>query len=294
MLSILAVVLGLAVVYLGICGVLLVAVQQLPRRPVKERPDWGRVEDTVIRAVDGKRLELWRVFPDGPSRGVVVLAHGWGRNRDRMVGRARMFGRWGFTTVLHSARDHGGSDRKWFVNALRFAEDIESVLDWVGEPVILYGHSAGAGGAIIAASRNRDRIRLLFLEGVYARTREALLSLYTWVHPAFGRLFGPAVLWLMEAVYRGAMARYSPVRLAPRLPMPVMLIHGEHDQRFPVAFARELAAAFPTRQVTLHIAPGAGHSDSSTTPGYAPAVRRFLQERLAAEDLSASGAAHGR
>lgn len=277
---ILAIAIGLLALYLAICAALVVVVQQVPRRPVDDRPDWGRVEDTGIRAVDGKRLELWRVFPDGPSRGVVVLVHGWGRNRGRMVNRARLFGRWGFTTVLFSARDHGGSDRRWFMNALRFAEDIESVLDWIGEPVILYGHSAGSGGAIIAASRHPDRIRLLFLEGVYAHTRAALLSLYTWINPAFGRLFGPMILWLMNAVYRGAMAAYSPARLAPAVRMPVMVIHGEADSRFPVAFARELVAAFSTEQVAFYIAPGAGHSDSSVTPGYAPAIRQFLDDRL--------------
>ena len=294
MMAALSIAIGLAALYLAICAVLLVVVQQVPRRPVTDRPDWGRVEDTVIRAVDGKRLEVWRIFPEGTSRGIVVLTHGWGRNRDRMVNRARLFGQWGFTTVLHSARDHGGSDRKWFMNALRFAEDIESVLDWIGEPVILYGHSAGSGGAIIAASRNPDRVRLLFLEGVYAQTREALLSLYMWVNPVFGRLFGPAILWLMNGVYRGAMDRYSPARLAPAVRMPVMVIHGEADSRFPIAFARQLAAAFPPEQVAIFIAPGAGHSESSAAPGYAAAIRQFLDDRLLQLPSPMKRASHGK
>ena len=95
-------------------------------------------------------LDVWRIEPEGESRGIVVLAHGWSRNRDRMVPRARMFARMGFTTVIHSARDHGNSSRKRSMNAVKFAEDIEAVLQWVGEPVILYCHSAGSAGAIIA------------------------------------------------------------------------------------------------------------------------------------------------
>jgi len=280
MIFILSVILGLVCGYLAICGAMLLVVQEVPRRPVTDPPDWGRVENTEVPTVGGKRLEVWRIFPDGPSRGCVVLMHGWGRNRDRMVNRARLFGGWGFTTVLLSARDHGGSDRKWFMNALRFAEDIEAVLRWNGEPVILYGHSAGSGGAIIAASRNPSTVRLLLLEGVYADTREALLSLYTWIHPAFGRLFGPTILWLMNTVYRGAMDTYSPARLAPLVKVPVMVIHGELDSRFPAAFARQLVAAFPEEQVSFYLAPNVGHSDASKTPGYGPAVKRFLDERL--------------
>ncbi len=264
--------------YLLITLLLTYLVQQYPRRPVVDMPDWGRKIDTTLRAVDGKRLEVWRVEPEGPSRGIVVFMHGWGRNRDRMVGRARIFARWGFTAVMHSARDHGGSSPCRFMNALKFAEDIETVLAWIGEPVVLYGHSAGAGGAVIAAARNPGSVRLLFLEGCYARTREALLSLYTWVHPVFGRGFGRAIIMWMNLFYRGGLDRADPCRLAGEIDVPVMLIQGENDRRFPPVFARQLAACFRAGQARLYTAAGAGHSDSSTTAGYPAAVKAFLDQ----------------
>ena len=164
-------------------------VQQIPRNPVEDKPDWGKIMDTKIPATDGGLLEVWRIDPMEASTGVVVFAHGWGRNRDRMVHRARIFGEWGFTTVIHSARDHGKSSSRRFMNPLRFAEDIEAVLNWLAEPVILYGHSMGAAAAIIAASRNPQKIRLLFLEGCYADTKEALLSLYKMGSTVFRHLF---------------------------------------------------------------------------------------------------------
>ena len=69
-------------------------VQQLPRNSIEDKPDWGRISDTKIPAIDGGFLEVWRIEPDMPSRGTVVFVHGWGRNRDRMIARARIF-RWG-------------------------------------------------------------------------------------------------------------------------------------------------------------------------------------------------------
>ena len=100
---------AIAAVYLAATLAVAYLAQQMPRRPVSDPPDWGRVTDTRIPTVGGKSLEVWRIEPGGESRGIVVLAHGWGRNRDRMVHRARFFGSWGFTTVIHSARDHGDS-----------------------------------------------------------------------------------------------------------------------------------------------------------------------------------------
>ena len=268
---------GILLLYLLSTLLLTYLVQQIPRNPVQDKPDWGRTTDTIIPSIEGGFLEVWRIEPDRSSRGTIVFAHGWGRNRDRMVSRARMFGQWGFTAVLYSARDHGHSSPRRFMNAARFAEDIEAVLDWVKEPVGLYGHSAGAGGAIMAAARNHDKIKLLFLEACYAHTEEGLLSLYKWFNPFFGILFGRMIIFWMNRFYSNKLETVSPARLAPSLKMPVMLIHGEKDRRFPLAFAFTLRDSFAPGQADLYVGKGAGHSDSSKTPGYQEAVRSFLQ-----------------
>ena len=262
--------------YIFLSLVLTYLVQEYPRKPVTDQPDWGKVLDTRIPTVDGGSLEVWRIEPDGPSRGTVVLAHGWSRNRNRMVTRARVFGRMGFTTILHSARDHGNSSPRRFMNAMKFSEDIEAVLNWVGSPVILYGHSAGAAASILAAARNAHRIQLLFLEGSYAYTKDALLSLYRWFNWYLGTCFGPAIIFWMDVFYRSDINLTSPALIAPDITMPVMVIHGEKDQRFPVAYAHTLRSSFRQGQAEIYVAPGAGHSGSSQTPGYAPAIIEFL------------------
>jgi pimeloyl-ACP methyl ester carboxylesterase len=280
--TILYILIGVILFYLLLTLCLTFLVQQYPRKPVVDPPDWGEVLDTTIPALDGGSLEVWRIEPEGESRGIVVLAHGWSRNRDRMVPRARMFARFGFTIVIHSARDHGNSSPKKFMNAVKFAEDIEAVLKWVGEPVVLYGHSAGSAGAIVAAARNPAKIRLLFLEASYADTRKGLMSLYRWVNPVFGVVFGPMILFWMDLFYRGALKQYSPAVLAKEIHVPVMLIHGEKDTRFPLAFALELEQSFPHDRVSFFLAKGAGHSESSTKPGYKEAVKAFVDTYLPA------------
>jgi pimeloyl-ACP methyl ester carboxylesterase len=255
-------------------------VHQVPRQPVQDAPNWGKLMDTRIPTRDGGSLEVWRVDPEGRSRGVVVLAHGWSRNRDRMVDRARLFGRLGFTTVMHSARDHGGSSPKRFMNALRFAEDIEAILSWVNEPVLLYGHSAGAAAATIAASRNSERIKLLFLEGCYARTKEALLSLYRNYNLFFGTFFAPMVVFWMDLFYKRGLDSVSPVKLAPGIDVPVLLIHGSKDQNFPLHHVRRLMDSFPAGRAELFVATDSDHSSCSLTPEYPVAIKSFVDRHL--------------
>jgi pimeloyl-ACP methyl ester carboxylesterase len=255
-------------------------VHQLPRKPVHETPDWGKVLDTRIPAKNGCSLEVWRVEAKGRSRGIVVLTHGWSRNRDRMVGRARIFGKMGFTTIIHSARDHGNSSPHRFMNAPRFAEDIEAVLHWVNEPVLLYGHSAGAAASVIVASRNPDRIKLLFLEGCYAKTREGLLNLYRNYNRLFGILFAPMVVLWMEIFYKNGLDSISPVNLSPNINLPVMIIHGEKDQNFPLNHAWRLRDSFPAGRAELFVAKNSDHSSSSLNPEYPVAIQTFIDRHL--------------
>jgi pimeloyl-ACP methyl ester carboxylesterase len=255
-------------------------VHQLPRKPVHETPDWGKVLDTRIPAKNGCSLEVWRVEAKGRSRGIVVLTHGWSRNRDRMVGRARIFGKMGFTTIIHSARDHGNSSPHRFMNAPRFAEDIEAVLHWVNKPVLLYGHSAGAAASVIVASRNPDRIKLLFLEGCYAKTREGLLNLYRNYNRLFGILFAPMVVLWMEIFYKNGLDSISPVNLSPNINLPVMIIHGEKDQNFPLNHAWRLRDSFPAGRAELFVAKNSDHSSSSLNPEYPVAIQTFIDRHL--------------
>ncbi len=271
------VVFSIIVIFFSLTFLATYLVHQMPRMPVKDKPDWGKVEDVKISSIDGGHLELWRIHQDKKSKGTVLFAHGWGRNRDRMVNRARMFGSWGYTTLIYSARDHGGSSSKKFMNAVRFAEDIEAVMKTSEEPVILYGHSAGAAGAIIAAHRNPKKVKLLFMEGSYAYTKEALMNLYKWFNPTFGRIFGPFILLWMDILYgKNMIDSINPARLAPDLNMPVMLIQGEKDRRFPVDFAKTLLSCFNNGNAEFFIAKGAGHSDSSLTADYPKTIKTFL------------------
>ena len=273
-------IIGFFIAYLLLSLYFTYLVHQIPRRPVKDFPDWGHVIDTKIPAVDGGMLEIWRIEPGDQSRGIVVLAHGWSRNRDRMVSRARVFGEMGFTTVIHSARDHGGSTRYRFMNAFRFAEDIEAVLKWVDEPVLLYGHSLGAAGAIIVADRNPDQIRLLFLEGCYARTKEALRRLYFNYNKFLGTLFAPTVVLWLDIFNKFRMDKINPIRLAPKIDIPVLIIHGEKDQNFPLDNAWRLRDSFPAARAEFFVGKGADHSSSSLTLEYPIAIRAFVDRHL--------------
>jgi pimeloyl-ACP methyl ester carboxylesterase len=166
------------------------------------------------------------------------------------------------------------------MNAMTFAEDIEAVLQWVGEPVLLYGHSIGAAAAVIAASRNPGQVKLLFLEACYARTREALLSLYRGYNWIFGVFFAPMVVLWMELFWKWALERVSPIRLAAAVHCPALIIHGEKDQNFSLHHARWLHDSFPSGKADLFVATGADHSSSSLDVDYPRTLEQFITHHI--------------
>jgi pimeloyl-ACP methyl ester carboxylesterase len=272
----------LVCLYLFICLGLALFLHRFPRKPVSEKPDWGTVEDTIVDtrsdARDGGLLEVWRVWPDDEVRGMALMAHGWSRNRDKMTPRARNLGRMGFVTVLPSFRDHGHSSKYAFAGVKSFADDIGILLRWLGQPVVLYGHSAGAGAAILAASKNPSLVRLLILEGCYAHTRRALWRLYGSMNRVFGLLFGPGLLLWAEIFSGFRLGDYSPVRLAPKTDIPVLIIHGQMDEKFPVRWARQLEKAFPLGRARVYIGNNSTHTQTGETIQCQEAVRDFVEE----------------
>lgn len=78
---------------------------------------------------------------------------------------------------------------------------------------------------IIAAHRNPEKIRRLFLEASYADTKEGLLSLYTWANRFFGKVIGPMIIFWWDLLYPGGMDQYSPANLAPDLCMSGTEVH---------------------------------------------------------------------
>ena len=87
------------------------------------------------------------------------------------------------------------------------------------------------------------------------------------------------VLW-MDIFYRFRMDKVSPVRLAPDLDIPVLIIHGEKDRGFPLPYAWRLRDGFPAGRAELFVGKDADHSSSSLTPEYPMAIKSFVNRHL--------------
>jgi len=192
--------------------------------------------------IDGARVEAWFLpAPGDKPAPLLIHAHGNGELIDiqtRSVDAARAAGIAVLLVEYPGYGRSGGDPSEETVTATWVA-----AYDWAkgdarvdASRIVGYGRSLG-GGAVAQLAARRP-LAALVLESTFTSIGEMV------------RAEGiPGWLVVNEFDTRAVLAKYSG---------PVLILHGTHDQTFPVEHAHSLRAASP--HATLHVQ-GCGHND---------------------------------
>ena len=216
-----------------------------------------RAQAVRIPAARGLSLFAWFVpaLATGP-RPTVVLLHGWCGNASNLLPAAQALHQAGFAVLLMESRNHGRSDCDDHSSLPRFAEDLDSAIDWLKtlarvDPtrIVALGHSVGAAAVLLSASRRQDLA--------------AVVSIAAFAHPEqlmrrwFALRYVPywPLAWLinrsLERVIGASFDDIAPVNTVTRVTCPVLLVHGRQDTVVPVADAYQISKRGNELNVTL-------------------------------------------
>lgn len=124
-------------------------------------------QTVTIETASGLRIvgDQWKA--DDPDGAPVVLAHGGGQTRHAWGSTADALAAAGHQVLTIDLRGHGDSD--WAsdgdYHVTRFVDDAESVLDWIGQPVVWVGASLGGMiGLTLSARRSNDLAALILVD----------------------------------------------------------------------------------------------------------------------------------
>jgi alpha-beta hydrolase superfamily lysophospholipase len=178
----------------------------------------------------------------GPRPGIVVV-HGWESNRGRTFAHVRYLHAAGFHCLVFDVRGHGDSPPETLpINVPEFADDTIAAVRWLASrpevsAVGVLGHSMGAAGAIVAASREpaitavvsmsapSDLVRITrkTFEMADMHIPEPIATPLAWFTAAI--LLVPRHHSVEDASAMAAAARYRG---------PLLLVHGAQDHGVPV------------------------------------------------------------
>lgn len=222
-------------------------------------------EDLHLTSEDGERIHAWYLPPAGEPRWTVLLAHGNAGNISHRLDRTLFLqSKLGAAVLLFDYRGYGQSGgspdeegtyrdaraaHRWLVEEKRVPR----------ERLVIFGESLGSAVALdLALSRP---CRALVLESAFASV------------PAMARAVYPFLpLWPL------VRTRYDNEGKAPRLTVPLLILHGERDEVVPFSQGRRVFDAAPGPK-HFHAIPGAGHNDTYLVGGddYWDVVRDFLE-----------------
>ncbi|WP_221469241.1 alpha/beta hydrolase [Cohnella nanjingensis] len=226
----------------------------------------------------------------GPA---IVVAHGWGSNRSRVLRYAGPLHEAGFAVLLYDVRAHGDSGPHRAPSGLLFYQDIEAAIAWLNRRpdvdaarIGVLGHSLGAFGAVLAldagvpiAALVTDAMPVRFATMVEAELRRRRL-------PAFplAQMIPQVMVW-RSGIPRRVMKRADPARIladnARGRRVPTLHIHSRGDDFIPPTELDHVLSRTPT--LSHLFVDVEGHSASERDPAFWGTVIPFFRNQLSAQ-----------
>lgn len=211
-------------------------------------PDVYGLKDTNVEHIvtpDGFTLEMWSSAA-GPGKPTIAFFHGNAGNLAHRVPTLRMFQDKGYGFVALDYRGYGNStgspaESALYADARLVLDHIASNLHIDPDALVLYGESLGTGIATKLASE-RD-VAAVILQSPYTSISDAAKHRFFWL---------PVDLLLTE--------RLSNIAGIDRLNAPLLIMHGEQDELFPVDMAKLLYEKAKTVKAAVYFQ-GVGHND---------------------------------
>lgn len=231
-------------------------------------------EQVLLESGRGDRVHVWYAEGEREEGPAVVFFHGNGENLATMSAAGTLVQARAVSGALLAPDypGYGRSEGQPSEESLLAAAEASAA--WLAarhprRPLVIAGWSLGAAVAVQVAADRDDVAGLV------------LLSVWTRLDAVAREHFGG---WLVRLFLR---EEYDSLAVAPRIDVPVLVIHGERDAIVPVRLGLRLARAFP-RQARWLALPGVGHNDLLGQPEVWREIDAFLGALPASARLDGS------
>lgn len=252
-----------------------------------DRYDWH--PETVEVAVTGGSLVAdYHAHPE-PAGCAVILLHGAGGTRWDGMRFFPLFWERGCDVLAPDQRGHGEASAEWITYGAREQLDTLALVDWLveerghtREQIGLYGVSMGGAVALLTGALEPE-LAFVGADASYSSLRDIVTHRGEVEYGRAIHLMIPGALRVSELRGSFDVDDASPVAAAPRLMLPVFLIHGTDDEYTPSTHTEAIAAALKTEHVAVHLPTwGATHGQVvfANEEAYLGLMREFLHKEV--------------
>jgi uncharacterized protein len=229
--------------------------------PKPTRTSLPTVNYKTVQIKSDVMLEAWHVSI-APSKGTVILFHGYSGEKSSLITRAEEFSRLGYSTLLVDFMGSGGSEGEGTTIGFAEAREVKDCYEFVaatGEKNIhLFGTSMGAAAILKALDDYLMHPASIILECPFG-------SLYKTTCARFDMMGVPSFPMAGVLTFWGAFQQgywtfgHNPSRYAKSVECPALLLFGELDDRVSMEETREIYDNMKGQKVLVTY-PGVGHN----------------------------------
>lgn len=194
-------------------------------------------ETIYLQTSDKLKLEAWYCKKE-IAVGTVILLHGHGSSKSRVLNEEQYFSSLGFNTFLLDFRAHGGSEGSTCTIGYDEAEDVKLAYDFIknaGEKnIVLWGRSLGAATITRVISEYKIQPQKIILEMSFGSLQEAVKGRIRLTNLPEQPLAALLTFW--GGVQQGFWAfNLNPCEYARSITCPVLVQHASKDNRVTLA-----------------------------------------------------------
>lgn len=224
-------------------------------------------ERFTVAAADSIQLEAWFLpARSRPVYGTILMLHGIGGVKEHLLGGAAELTQQGFNVLLYDSRAHGHSTGRYCTYGYYEKYDVSKVLDVairrfgnIG-PFAISGNSFG-GAVALQAMAIEPRFVCGVVESTFAVLDEIVFDYQRqMLHIPFHFVAREALARACEIARFDARA-VQPAQSAARVTCPVLMIHGDADERIDIRNGRRIFAALASPQKQWLAIHNAGHEN---------------------------------
>jgi uncharacterized protein len=258
-----------------------------------EKPaDFGLIsEDVSIKGFGEIELKGWLILPksDSVSPNCLVFCHGIAGNRGHYTQMAGKLAAQGWNCLLLDGRAHGESGGDYCTFGYFEEKDLKLAVDFLekrfpkNKKIGIWGASLG-GAVALQCLENDERLDFGLVESTF-------IDLPTIISDYQKQLFfGIRLPFASNKALKkaGEIAHFEPKTVRPaesakNIEQPILLIHGDADEKISVDYGRQIFKNLVSPKKELVIVSGAHHNDVHRVGGKELEGRifKFLSEQQA-------------
>lgn len=219
----------------------------------------------LIQTQDNFQLSNYfcKTTQDSP-KGIIVMLHGIGGCKEDYLGVAKRLNDLGFHCMLYDARAHGQSEGKYCTYGALEKYDLTAVVSAIKEqaPLLKVGVWASSMGAAVALQglAVEPRIDFGIIESTFTDLSQVVSDYQT--RYCLGIRLRSVTNRALERA--GEIAGFNPFAVQPlevckQIQQPVLVVHGDEDQRISFECGEQLYQALASPQKAFYRVAGGGH-----------------------------------